>query len=103
MGNPEFITQIPQHTQHVTHVYHQAHHAVHHAASHPAVRHTVHKGVSMFKTFIDIVVTAIVALPAGFGLGWYVRGRGVTGVKTDIKNVSNEVNKVATEVSAIKA
>lgn len=62
---------------HIKHVAHTAPHAVVAAFS----------GVSYMTAAICAGVSAIIS----FGLGWYVKGRGFTGVKTD---VSNAVTKV---------
>ena len=95
MGNPELISQIPQHTTHVYHAYHPVvHHTVHHVVNHPVVKQTIYKEISVLHDIINITLAVIVSLPAGFGLGWYVKGRGVTGVKTDITNAENTVKAV---------
>lgn len=64
---------------------------------------TLIKEVVPRSYYMYSVIGGFVSLLVGFGLGWYVKGRGLTGVKTDMTNASNEVSKVATEVSAIKA
>lgn len=50
-------------------------------------------------SYMTALVAGVVSLVAGFGLGWYVKGRGVTGVKTD---ASNAVQTVKTDVAAIE-
>lgn len=64
---------------------------------------TLIKEVVPRSYYMYSVIGGFASLLVGFGLGWYVKGRGLTGVKTDMTNASNEVSKVATEVSAIKA
>lgn len=51
-------------------------------------------GVTMFSAF----VASSIALAAGFGIGWYIKGRGVAGVQIDASNAKNEVEKVAAAV-----
>lgn len=53
-------------------------------------------------TVLDIyaLVAPVVTLGIGFGAGWYVKGRGLAGVKIDLGNASNEVKTVTTEVKA---
>ena len=50
-----------------------------------------------------IIVTGI-SLLAGFGIGWYFKGRGMTGVKIDMTNaagvVKTDAQKVETAVTA---
>ena len=52
--------------------------------------------VAEFHTLKEIVmtglITGVVSLLAGFGLGWYVKGRGITGVQTDIGNAEKTVS-----------
>lgn len=98
MGNPELISQIPQHIQHapqyVHHYVPHIKHAVHHITPH--IKHVTHTGVNMLNLAIDTVVS----LAVGFGLGYYVRGRGIKGVQTDLSNAQATVTKVADEVQA---
>lgn len=49
--------------------------------------HTLHSGT----TFMHATIAAVVALAVGFGIGWYVKGRGLTGVKTDLTNAKTAV------------
>lgn len=40
---------------------------------------------------INIFWTAVVCLPVGFGIGYYVKGRGLIGVETDLGNAKTTV------------
>ena len=77
-------------------------HAVHHTAAQLAqycVNHgyTLHTHTGFSMTSILITSAAIaVSLLAGFGLGWYVKGRGLQGVKNDAANATQAVENVAT-------
>jgi hypothetical protein len=39
----------------------------------------------------NIFWTVVVCLPLGFGAGYYVKGRGLTGVETDLGNAKTTV------------
>jgi hypothetical protein len=76
---------------------------VHHAAvaCKPVVHNVVHTvtklvGVTYTEAGIAVALTAIVAA----GLAWYIRGRGLTGVKTDITNAKTTVNSAVAAVEA---
>lgn len=73
---------------HTAHLYMQT------IANPTILQHEVQIGVTYMTAFIS----TIVALFAGFGVGWYAKGRGLTGVKTDI---GNAVNTVKTDASAL--
>lgn len=98
MGNPELVSQIPQHVHHAQHVIHHvaphAHHVIKHATHH--IKHVTHTGVKM----LHLVIDTIVSLAVGFGLGWYIRGRGIKGVKTDLSNANSTVTKLAEDAQA---
>jgi hypothetical protein len=53
-------------------------------------------------TTLDIyaLVAPVASLMIGFGLGWYVKGRGLAGVKIDASNAANETKSVVAEVKA---
>jgi hypothetical protein len=80
-------------------IQHVAHH-VHHVA---AIQPIIHTGVSMLTTVISSAVSFLV----GGGLGWYIKGRGMAGVKIDLNNVKTDVEnlktQIATKVSAAPA
>lgn len=68
-------------------------------ADHPSI-HTVFTGVS----FTRVAIATVVALLAGFGIGWYVKGRGAAGVKIDFDNaktvVTTDAQKIETTVAS---
>jgi hypothetical protein len=72
-----------------------ASHVVHCAQQLPQI----HYGVSMLTTVISSVVT----LGMGFGLGWYVKGRGLTGVQNDLNNVKTDVANIKAQISPTPA
>ena len=53
------------------------------------------QGVSMLTLAISNLTTAVVAA----GLAWYIRGRGMTGVKIDIANAQNEIEKLKSQIA----
>lgn len=79
------VVQAPAVVPHVKHI-------AHHAAS---VAPIVKQGVSMLTILISNLVSAAVA----GGLTWYIRGRGMTGVKQDISNAQAEIAKLKAQVS----
>jgi len=52
----------------------------------PAIQY-IQNGVPMLYSVIASAVSAMV----GAGLGWYVKGRGMAGVKIDLSNAQNEI------------
>ncbi len=54
-------------------------------------------GVSYMTAIISSLITAGI----GFGLGWYVKGRGMTGVKNDLNNVKNDVEALKAKVMPV--
>jgi len=83
MADP-FFFDVAQTAPHVKHV-------VHHVAKQAPV---IKQGFSMLSLLLSNIVTAVV-----FGGGaWYVRGRGVTGVQTDINNIKTDVEKIKAQV-----
>jgi len=55
------------------------------------------QGIPMITTVISSAVSAAV----GAGLAWYIRGRGMTGVKIDMDNAKHEIEKLKSQVSAL--
>ena len=49
----------------------------------------------MLTLAISNLTTAVVAA----GLAWYIRGRGMTGVKIDIANAQNEIEKLKSQIA----
>jgi len=55
----------------------------------------ISEGVSMLTLAISNLTTAVIA----GGLAWYIRGRGMTGVKIDIDNMKKEVQALKDKIS----
>lgn len=96
MGNPELIQHLPQHLQAV---HHYAPHVVHHAkhvvqACHKASPVIIKQGITVLHDIVNVALSVIITLPLGFFAGWYTKGRGLTGVKTDIVNAETAVKSV---------
>lgn len=62
-------------------------HVAHHAAVCKPVIQTVLVGV----TYMTALIASSIALLSGFGLGWYVKGRGMVGVQNDINNIKTDI------------
>jgi hypothetical protein len=75
-----------------------AHHAAPILKCIPSIQY-VYLGVS----YMTAIISGAAALVAGFGLGWYVKGRGITGVQTDLNNVKTDVANIKTQLSAATA
>ena len=68
-------------------------HAVKHIAQHAPI---IKQGFSMLTLFITNILSAAV-----FGGGaWYIRGRGVNGVKIDLANAQKEIQKLTNATPA---
>lgn len=46
------------------------------------------------------IISPVVTLLIGGGLGWYIRGRGMAGVQIDLNNVKNEVEALKTKITS---
>lgn len=68
-------------------------------ADHP-VTHTVTQYIHSGVTMSHAIIAGVVSLLIGFGIGWYVKGRGLTGVKIDATNVVTDAQAVETKVAA---
>lgn len=55
---------------------------------------TVIQYVPVGVTYWHAAGISLASILAGFGLGWYVKGRGWFGVKTDIKNAEVKIASV---------
>lgn len=75
------------------HVVHHAKQVAHHAA---AAAPVIKQGFSM----LSLVISNVVSLAIGGGLGWYIKGRGLQGVKNDTANAVQATENVVTEVKA---
>lgn len=51
-------------------------------------------GIPSMVSIISSVVTAGI----GFGLGWYIKGRGMTGVQIDLNNIKNDVENLKAKI-----
>lgn len=72
-------------------------HAAPHAVAHvKPVIHTILIGV----TYMTAAIYSAIALVSGFGLGWYVKGRGLTGVQNDINNVKLDIAALKAKIGA---
>lgn len=67
-------------------------HVAHHVA---ALKPVIIQGYSMFSMLISSAVSGGVM----FGLGWYVKGRGMTGVQNDLNNVKQDVEALKAKFS----
>lgn len=54
----------------------------------------IFQGISYMTAIISSVVSAL----AGFGAGWYVKGRGMTGVQIDLNNVKSDVENLKAKI-----
>lgn len=68
---------------------------IHHVVAHAAVlKPIIFHGV----TYMTALISSAVAAGIGFGLGWYIKGRGMAGVKIDISNIKNDIVALKTKV-----
>lgn len=64
----------------------------------PHVAHactTLSTGVPMITTMISSAVSMLI----GGGLGWYAKGRGMTGVQNDLTNVKTDIEALKNKIS----
>jgi len=47
---------------------------------------------------MDAIISSIISLGVGFGAGWYVKGRGMTGVQNDLNNIKNDITNIKAKV-----
>lgn len=45
-------------------------------------------------SYMTAIISSLISLAAGFGLGWYIKGRGMAGVKIDLNNVKTDVENL---------
>lgn len=67
-----------------------------HVAHVKPIIHTMLIGV----TYMTAIIASSISLAAGFGLGWYVKGRGLTGVQNDINNVKLDIAALKAKIGA---
>jgi|SRR5882762_1973299 len=84
---------------------HIVHHVAHHAqAVQPAIQPVVQPVVQTIQTGVSVMDSALMAFSAflvGCGMGWYVKGRGLTGVQIDLDNVKNDVSDLKNKVISL--
>lgn len=57
--------------------------------------HTMLIGV----TYMTALYYSMASLAAGFGLGWYIKGRGMAGVQIDINNIKTDIVNLKNKIS----
>lgn len=71
--------------------------SIHHVVAHAAiVKPIIFHGVS----YMTAIISSLVSAGIGFGLGWYIKGRGMTGVKIDLNNIKTDVENLKAKISA---
>lgn len=51
-------------------------------------------------SYMTAIISSLISLAAGFGLGWYVKGRGMTGVQNDLNNVKVDISNLKAKFDA---
>lgn len=83
-------------TEAAPHIAHAVKHVVHHAApTMAAVSPVIKQGFSMLTLFLS----SMTSMGIGFGLGWYIKGRGMTGVQIDLNNIKADVENLKAKFS----
>lgn len=77
------------------HAHHAATHVAHVAKTCTMAAPVIKQGFSMLTMFL----TSMGSMAAGFGLGWYIKGRGMTGVQIDLNNVKTDVENLKARFS----
>lgn len=62
-----------------------------HAAQHVSHAAPVIKTVLIGVTYMTAAIASAVSAGIGFGLGWYIKGRGMAGVQIDINNIKTDI------------
>lgn len=75
-----------------------------HAA--PVVKHIAHaapmiKTVLVGVTYMTAAIASAVSFAVGAGLAWYIRGRGMFGVKVDITNIKNDILGIKSQIAPV--
>lgn len=83
---PDVTIQAPHVATHVKHVIHSAPHLI----------TPIKQGYSMITTLISSAVTGGIM----FGLGWYIKGRGMAGVQIDMNNIKTDIVNIKAKLSA---
>lgn len=92
MSDVAFYPLLPEAVQMTPKV---ARKVVQHAAQAKPAAIAVIQGFSMITLIISNAVSAAI----GAGIAWYVSHRGMQGVKTDLNNAKNEIEKLKTSVT----
>lgn len=66
-------------------------HVAHHVAHAAPVAAPIIKTVLVGVTYMTAFIASGISLAAGFGLGWYIKGRGMAGVQIDINNIKTDI------------
>lgn len=75
-------------TDMISSIPHVAHHAAH-------IKPIIQTGVPMITTMISSAVSMLI----GGGLGWYAKGRGMTGVQNDLANVKVDIEALKSKLT----
>lgn len=68
-----------------------------HITQHVPEIHTILVGVTYMHAILSSAITAVL----GFGLGWYIKGRGMTGVQIDLNNVKTDVEALKAKIMPV--
>lgn len=49
-------------------------------------------------SYLHAVLASLISLAVGGGLGWYARGRGVSGMEIDMTNIKNDISNLKAKV-----
>lgn len=71
------------------------HKAAPHVAAHAAVVKPI---IIQGYTMISMLISGAVSAGIGFGLGWYIKGRGMTGVQIDLNNIKTDVENLKAKI-----
>lgn len=52
-------------------------------------------------SYMTALISSLISLAVGFGAGWYVKGRGMTGVKMDVANIKTDVENLKSKVMPV--
>jgi hypothetical protein len=70
----------------------------------PAVKHIAHAAPHMLPiikqgySMLSMLIASGISAGIGFGLGWYIKGRGMTGVQIDLNNIKSDVENLKAKV-----
>lgn len=59
-----------------------------------------HAHIKQGLSMLNLIISNAVSVLIGAGLGWYIKGRGLQGVKNDTANAVTATENVVTEVKA---